>query len=166
VQGFAGCNSDTPAKSRRDELTAQKERLVNELSDMATNFLLKSQSKSESDVEEASKYKKTIRIGLGSLCGALESKDAAVGVKELFANSENSLSSQALEALLLRLIDVKEPMDDADKKALLEQMKKQMLPLPSKSGDKEIKITEPEIDLFLNKMLDLIKVINKIRELD
>jgi hypothetical protein len=57
-------------------------------------------------------------------------------------------------------------MDDADKKALLEQMKKQMLPLPSKSGDKEIKITEPEIDLFLNKMLDLIKVINKIRELD
>jgi hypothetical protein len=165
-----GCSK--PAKSQRDGLAAQKECLINEISDQIAEILDKKVN-GAGNPHSQDQWAKILRLSLSSLCGALERKEATdTEMRDLLV----TLSKQGTKKVGEEANEEEEneegaKIEEKAKRAIYTILSFFINDTAETSNLKELMkntlgLEEAHIDLLCNKMQDLAKVIKQIRELD
>lgn len=162
LAGFASSCSK-PAKSHRDELVAQKECLINEISDQIAEILDKKNKASDTENPSSrDQWAKVLKFSLSSLCGALERKEA----------TDTEMRNFLVTLSKKGTVQVDEKIKEEAKNAIYTILSFFTNGTAETSGLKELmkkgapNLEEAHIDLLCDRMQDLGKVIKQIRELD
>ena len=145
LASFASCSSSNSSESQKETLTAQKNHLIDEISDLAVTLSKEAPDKNLTEKEIA----KGTKLALSGLCGALENRESATVDADLLAKLDTGLPV----AILL-------PVALGNAELLPKEALKDLLSLGSKSEQR----IDTTYELY-NKMHCLFKVMKQIREL-
>ena len=156
---FVSCNAGAP--SERDKLTAQKEHLINKLSDNISKLvpLTKSSASTENleDVDTEETSAAIVKMGLMGLCGALESRNETIA-KVLAEWGQQPQSHPQLLPIIQQCIDAREISRKCFFSLLAELEEEDMDREPEGEA-------LAELDIVLGDITALLKVVKQLREL-